>query len=365
MKASIRDRDALRAVSPEALSAYARVAGWVRRERYRGNSDFYAGRDLPEIIIPRNQDLGDYATVVSTLIGTFAEVFDQDELTVYRDLVTADRDVIRVRIAGEGDGSLAMKDAMNLLGGARDLLLAAACSLPEARRLYRVGANRWATDLVRRIRLAQTEQGSFVLVLLSPVVLDDSVDPIERRLTPRLAEALGAVRSATEVAAAGDERPFAKVVENGVSANLCEALVRLIGPFPELDISVAWARTRLMTSPRTAVRFGGRDAAILKEAARSLRGRESRPGVRLHGFVARLKRKGAEDGTVFVQASIDKQTASVAAVLQRADYERAIQAHRDRARIILEGDVERAGQRWHLLNARLVEVVSDDDLDPE
>ena len=49
MKVSIRDTDALLAVSPAALSAYARVAGWHRGEPYRVHSDVYAGKELPEI----------------------------------------------------------------------------------------------------------------------------------------------------------------------------------------------------------------------------------------------------------------------------------------------------------------------------
>ena len=60
----------------------------------------YAGRDRPEIIVPRTDRLGDYATVVSRLIRVFAQVADQDERTVYRSLVTGDRDVVRFR--GEG-----------------------------------------------------------------------------------------------------------------------------------------------------------------------------------------------------------------------------------------------------------------------
>ena len=78
-------------------SAYARVAGWRRQEPYRVHSDVYEGTGLPEIIIPRTEHLGDYASVVAALVETFAEVVEQDVLTTYRDLVTADRDVIRIR----------------------------------------------------------------------------------------------------------------------------------------------------------------------------------------------------------------------------------------------------------------------------
>ena len=43
--------------------------------------------------------MGDYASMVATLIETIAEVAGQDELTVYRALVTAGRDVVRIRTA--------------------------------------------------------------------------------------------------------------------------------------------------------------------------------------------------------------------------------------------------------------------------
>ena len=104
MKTSIQDRDALLAVSPVALSAYARAEGWSKAEAYGDFSDIYVADGLPEIILPRTENLGDYADVVSTLIGIFARVADVDELTLYRDLVTADRDVIRMRAADSDDG---------------------------------------------------------------------------------------------------------------------------------------------------------------------------------------------------------------------------------------------------------------------
>ena len=371
MKVSIHDRGALLAVSPVALSAYARVAGWSRQEQYRMHSDVYVGEARPEIIVPRTERLGDYASVVATLIETFANVAGQDELTVYRSLVTADRDVVRVRASQSDDGSVALNDGVDLIGGARDMLLSAACSLRELQPVYRAGANREAADLVKQVRLGQTEQGSFVVTLLTPVVPppipalfpdpDDLNAPIERRMTRRLAEALTAARQATERTAAGDESAFGDAVASGVSANLCEALVRLIEPFPTLDCSVSWARTRPVTVPGTVVRFGRADAALLREAARSLRDRLPRPDVRLYGFVRLLKRGEADDdGTIGLVTDIDGQRPSVTAVLGQLDYERAVQAHGDRALVVLTGDLERMGQRWRLLNPRLTDVIRDD-----
>ena len=371
MRVNIRDRGALLAVSPAALSAYARAAGWRRHEPYRVHSDIYIGESRPEIIVPRTERLGDYASVVATLIDRFAEVTDQDESSVYRSLVTADRDVVRIRVPEKDDGSVTLEDGVNLVGGARDLLLSAACSLREAQPVYRAGANREAAELLKQMRLGQTDQGSFVVTLLTPVVpppmpalLPDPEErnaPIERRMTRRLVEALGAAREAAERAAAGDDGAFEETVASGVSANLCEALVRIIDPFPTLDVGVSWARTRPVATPGTVVRFGRADAPLLREAARSLRERAPRPEVRLHGFVGLLKRGEAEDdGMIRLATGIDGQRQSVVAVLVQADYERAVQAHKDRALVVLTGDLEHTGQRWRLLNPHVEGVFRDD-----
>ena len=373
MRVDIRDRDALQAISPAALSAYARAAGWSKLESYGDHSDVYVAEKMPEVILPRTERLGDYASVVSRLIEIFAKVAEREELSLYRDLVTADRDVIRVRVAESDDGSLTVNSGVDLIAGSRDLLLAAACSLREPQALYRAGANKEANDLLDQVRIGQTEQGSFVVALLTPVVPPPiptlfpdwpaSDDPIERRLTRRLTEALVAAREATESAVEERGNAFAHAVEKGVSANLCEALVKLIGPFPELDISVTWARTRPMPSARQVVGFGRSDAPLLSEAARVFRDREPQLDRLLFGIVQRLKRDETEaDGTISLSTSIDGQHLSVAAVLKQSDYEKAIQAHKDRAPVMLKGDLERSGQRWRLLNPRVTGVIRDDVL---
>ena len=372
MEISIRDRNALLAVSPAALSAYARASGWKRQDPYRVHSDVYVGETRPDIIVPRTERLGDYASVVAMLIDTFADVADEDTLTVYRDLVTADRDVVRVRAGESDDGSVGLDDGVSLVSGARELLLSAACSVREPQPVYRPGANREAAELLKRMRLGQTDQGSFVVTLLTPVVPppmptlfpdpDDGNAPIERRTTRRLVEAVVAAQQATERAAAGDDGAFEGTVSSGVSANLCEALVRIIEPFPTLDVGVSWARTRPVAIQGTVVRFGQADAALLREAASSLRDRAPRPDVRLHGFVRLLKRGEAEDdGTIRLATDIDGRQQSVVAVLGRTDYDRAVQAHKDRALVVLAGDLERAGQRWRLLNSHVDGVLRDDE----
>ena len=377
MRVSIRDKGPLNEISPAALSAYARAAGWTRTDSYGDSSDVYASDGLPEIIVPRTQQLGDYANVVSQLIDIFADVADTDELSLYRDLVTADRDVIRVGPAEAGDGAVSANDRINLVGSARNMVLAAACSLHDPRSVYSAAAGKEAMNFVRKLRMGQSEQECFVVTLLTPVVsppiqqsfIQDSEhneDPIERKMTRRLVSALRAARNATEQTMGGKVDAFLQAVDNGVSANLCEALVKLIEPFEALDVSLTWARTRPMNTPREVVHFGKGDAPILRAAARLFRDRGPKPDVLLFGYIQRLKGRHEETyGTITLRAYVDGQIQSVVAALTQSDYERAIEAHQQKAPVIMAGDLDRIGQRWRLLNPRVVAVIPQEDMQEE
>ena len=369
MTTNLRDQEVLRAVSPLALSAYARSVGWSKTEEFGEYSDVYAGHQLPEILIPRTQRLGDYAQVVARLIAIFARAAEVDEVQLYNELVVADRDVFRIRANdGDSNGTIDLSHGVALINGGRELVLAAACSLREPRPVYGARNDREANEFLRRVRLGQTEVGSFVVTILSPIVppevqltllgMETDADPMERRITRRLAQALSAARVATTETMSGQSGGFLEAVSEGVSANLCEALVKVVEPFESGELSITWARTRPRNPGRSVVRFAGDDGLILREAARSFRILEARLDERLFGSFQSLRRDDSEtEGTVTLRALVDGRVQWVTAVLSESDYNRAIIAHRERSPVIVEGDLDRFGQRWRLLNPRIVEII--------
>jgi hypothetical protein len=379
MRAIILDAEALRAISPAALAAYARGQGWQKTETYGAHSDVYDAADKPEIVLPRTDRLGDYPTVISKLIAIFAKATEQDELATYRDLIGADRDVVRIRsFGGDDDGSVLIDSGVEIVFQARQMLLAAACAARSPQPLFRAGANKEASDYMRRVKLGQTEHGSFVVTLLAPVppLLQPYLDPawagfddepFERQVTRRLVTALDASRNATELAASGEGvNAFEKAIEAGVSANLCEAVASLIEQSCGLDISLTWALTRPTPEAHHRIAFSTNDAEILKEAARTFRARHPQPVVSLFGTVHKLKRDHDEvEGLVTLKAMVDDKLQSIRAVLDQANYTVAVQAHDKKTPVIVKGDLERVGQRWQLTNASVTGLSSDDAADDE
>ena len=319
MKTRILDVKALKAITSAALAAYARSEGWKRSEPYGAHADIYVRDEQPEIILPRTERLADYAAVVSRLIGVFSEVKGQNESATYQDLTRADHDVVRVRAIGsEGDGTIPLDTGVELVSRAREMLLAAACATRHPQPVFRAGANREASDYMKRVRLGQTEHGSFVVTLMTPAVappfqpsLDmwDNFDdePMERQVTRRLVEALEASRDAVERTHSEDgmSSAFESAVSKGVSANMCEAVANLIHQSSRLEVSVSWAKTRPAPEARRSITFSESDATILKEAARAFRARQPRPDTTLFGCVHKLRRDRHEvEGLVALKAEV-------------------------------------------------------------
>ncbi len=379
MKARILDADALGAISPQALRAYAESEGWKSIEPFGKHSQVYLkeGKSA-EAVIPATSAIGDYANVVAELIEIFSRLENRGELQVYRDLATADRDTIRIRSPdADDDGSVRIEAGVDLVVSARDLLLSAACSVWSPRATYRAGKVRQADDYMSRVRLGQTEQGSFVVTLLAPVPPTirqqtslwpvDEDEPFERKVTQRLSSGLDAAAAAIEKLNLGEGfSAFENAVPQGVSANLCDAIANLSTNERGVEVSIAWARTRPTSAPRWARTFSRPEGEMLREVARTFYARQPRPEETIEGFVIDLHSEDTtQDGRIKLRAIIDEKPVSVKLELNPNDYLVAIQAHENNKPISVFGNLMREGRRWKLESPTNVHVINEDQDEPD
>ncbi len=161
--------EVLASVSPRALHAYL-GQGWHKVKPLGEKGDLYSRHGAPDIAAPASDHLADYVLAISQIVEILGSVEGRDPTSVLRDLLVADVDLVRVRAAHtEEDGSVSVDDGVELVQQSRDLLLAAACSVTRPQRAYRAGGIREAMEYLEQVRLGQTERGSFVVTMLSPV----------------------------------------------------------------------------------------------------------------------------------------------------------------------------------------------------
>lgn len=378
MKVVITDVQALSAISILSIHAYLRSQAWTRGDDLGDRGVIYSADGCIEVFAPGSDRLGDYAQSVSALVVTLAKFEQRDEVAVFRDLASADRDLVRFRAPqADDDGSIDLNAGVDLVQQSRDTLLAAACSAVSFQRYYRSGSNARANDYLRTVKLGQTEQGSFVVTLLSPVPpqLEISAqatlwpemesEPFGRQVTRRLALAVDALTTAiAEVGRGADIEAFERAVASGVSANLCAAVAKFVADGQGLDLSLTWARTRPSPERRHRAFFASSDAEILAEAAKILKNRESFRDEVLEGYVVGLNRDvRPTSGRVKLKTFVEGQARSVTVELPSDLYSRALEAHDSKSVIRLEGDLEFEGQRWHLKSPRNLEVIEEKEVD--
>lgn len=371
-----RESLGLSSVTLRSLNAYLVSHGWRKMEPY-GDSGFVFGlqNEELELLVPA-EVLSDYQRRIEEILETLSYVEERDSLAILRDVSMSEYDLIRVRLPDPAlGGSVPISDGVSLFQESHNLLLASACSVSRPRRAYRAGRNQEANDYMNTVRFGQTEMGSFIASILSPVPPDLvgqanlnsglSPEPFARRVTRKLVSGLRSAKEAVTMAdQGGDISAFERSVSQGVSANLCEAIANLLDveTRQSIDVSVSWSLVREPPEGRAQIVFNRPDTPVLREASRILRDRQERPSERLDGYVSTLARGQTQrTGRVTLKAVVDGAISSVRVDFAPSEYSRIIEAHSERRAISLEGDLRREEQRWVLDNPRDLEVEIDDD----
>ena len=372
MKVIIRDAQTLLAISPKQLTGYLRSLGWQEVEKISDKASVWAvdkgvGKNY-EVLVPLNTGLGDYAARIADVLTTLEVFNEQTQLQIVSDINNFSVDVVRVRAPDADNGTIPFKGGIEMFVHSYGMLLAAASSAVVARPVYFSNKSIEALNYLEHVRLGQTEKGSFVLTLLSPVPSngnlsdaknqdgENTTEPFERRVTRVLAESLQSVNAVSSSVIAGSNyNSFKKVVENGVSSNLCEALVGIVRSVEgsSVDISFSWSSNYIapknvssrITVPRNIV-------PVLEQAADLLK-RDAEPDdSEIQGYVVKLARPQpkARGGEIVISGIAEGVARQARVKLSHEDYQRAVTAHEKYESVVCFGQLIRQGNAYQLKN---------------
>jgi hypothetical protein len=315
---------------------------------------------------------------MSEVLETLAKLERRSELDVLRDLLTAAADLIRVRSPSQDaeNGTLPLDEAVEFVERSRDMMLAAACATLDKRAFFAKRKAQQAMRYLSHVRMGQTERGSFVLTILSPVapelkpaqemlpIISEVSPPYERQVTQTLMTSLRTLDEAARTAGVlGDMAPFQAAISKGVSANLCDAVVGLSDVGRGLEVQVSWSRSRPIEGDIPARVFLASDTMpIIQEAARQFRETGAFEDVEVEGVVTRLDRgPEAVEGEVTIYGNVEGQFRRMTLRLEGETYSKAVQAHDLRQTVRCAGDLAREGRGYRLQNPRRFEVLGGDD----
>lgn len=365
--------------------AYLRSRGWAQEPGTPSEPLLAWTRELEgeayELLVPRHKNWRDYDRRIAEVLSILTEAEQRSAEVIARDIASVAIDTIRVRaITDSNSASIPLEDGLLLLEGARGSILAAACATIEKRRAYHSRKPVKAVDYLEGIRLGQSEVGSYVMTILSPVppslntrqlsLTEDAPDPdpYERQVTRTLGQSLDAMRIAAEASVAtGSLDAFESSVSLGVNADLCEAVAKIADAHRVVDVGfeIGYAPSRPvpLSLPRST-HFTADMIRVVAEAGRLLREKTPDEDFELIGSVIKVTRPSDTlSGTAVVLGLVSSGEArKVSVELWGSDWEIAYRALNDRALFFrCVGELHRAGRGFALRNPRSVEVFTPED----
>jgi hypothetical protein len=364
VKAQITDTAVLHSVSPVDITSYLLSKGSLRKGAFRDVAGVWEYKG-DEIIVPNDRQLADYAPSIATILAKLEMVENRSQLEIIKDIQLSVYDVIRVRNTSTeaGKGSLPIADSVKFITNTKEMILSAACSLVSKKACYLSRKPQQAEDYMKSVRFGQTEIGSFVITVLSPVspelkspyltLIDLQQElPYEKKVIPALHQALAALNyAAREASESHDIAPFISNIENGVTSNLCDSIVNLndTADGGTVEIGFTLSINRKNTQRLTPVVFEKEYSPILREASNKIKEIEPQPDQEITGFVVKLNRQTDEKiGQITIQDIQPDKQRYVAVFLNEPAYDRAIQAHKDQNLVKISGTVSRQGRGYAL-----------------
>ncbi|WP_342305800.1 hypothetical protein AAFM49_08235 [Burkholderia pseudomallei] len=367
-------------VTTDQLAAYLTLKGW-RKDADLGDLAAVWHRPEPdaidaEVVLPTSaQRAKDFHNRLVDAVAALADFEQRAPVDIVSDVMGHFADRIRVRVFHfdvEG-GTIPLDDGVLLNERARDLMEAAACASMSKRRQFSGRRPEEATEYLKSLRLGQTEVGSYVVNIIAPVPPQQTTQlglpsvPMTNLVTATLSSGLRALDNAIETVASGGN-PFVldEAINNGASANLCDALVGLSGTDKKrgFEVTISPAGGSAAPSPPATFVFDRDKVERVAEVAAYYKREDYTLYDRtLTGSVEKLDRALAdESGTITIVAMIEGQHRKVSVELGKDDYQEAINAHSDKHLVQCHGDVRVTNHSTRMINPRNFKVIRNGEL---
>jgi len=225
-------------LGPTDVRDFLKSQGWVvldeaiKDRLYVLSNERYPRRQL---VFPMDQFAPDYFDSLALIIDKVAELSGTAARQIISKIQSAKDDVLRLRVAFEGNDSvLPLSFATSFIQNTEKLLKAAACTVLRPRTHHPRLTLSEAAQFVEQTKFGQTESGSFVLRVACPIhaltlqgtlEFDDPETPFVRSVTSTLYHAVAQLADAIETDKVDQMVDELKTMQQPlISSNLCEAI---------------------------------------------------------------------------------------------------------------------------------------------
>jgi len=384
MKVDILDHNIFDSLNPQDLENYLINNNWDKAKTIHNEVSIWENNingNKFRVWLPLNNNFADFSISIKRVIKTLSQLEDRSQLEILEDFYTVNiGDVVRVRsydILNKADSTLEINDGLLLIKRAKDMLLSAACATIEPKPVFPSRKPIKVEDFAKKLRLGQTEHGSYIIKLISPITVVESnqhvipefpeKQPFERLSIITLMNSLNALKKVSEETFKRGRfyfEPFNEIVVEGVSANLCDAITGLNEKtnYTPIEVGVSWSYIPIEKHINEKVEFPLEVMPYISEASRQFHEKNPEDNFVLEGNVTKLHRENQKkgNGIITVVCIIEGKKRRVKVELYENDYDIAIEAHKEGLEIYCSGQMIKEGNSFKLNNPSNFKLLQED-----
>lgn len=372
--------NAITALVPSQLSGYLTSHGWIEDGDLGEIATIWHRKENEyqdfEILQPLTIHLKDYYQRVYDLIEVISNFEQRAFFDVVNDLNNFQANIIKIQVIHEDveGGSIPLNDGVLLFEKAKELLISVVRSTYSKRKHFSGGnLSEDITEIIESMRLGQTEHGSYVVNLIAPLIHKEkdqqelSKSTVSRLVSETLTRSLSAIdESIKEYTRTKLYSSFDKAVDQGVSANLCDALIGISGKTKSRDVKITIFMSKVedeFDSARLEHKFASNLMPYLQIASDYYKEKHVLLNQVVSGLVTKLSHEEEENvGTVTIDATVNGLEKSVSIELPIDEYWKSHSAHKKSHIIKCLGDLHVTSRSAKLINVKDFRVISNDDL---
>lgn len=364
-------------IDPDQLVIYLSRTGWSESSKLGALASVWVNEayDDNELIVPLSREAKDFNRRVLDVAHQLSVLGEEAVDSILIELSRVKADVIRIRVEHSDvtSGTIPIHDGVLLFEKSRDLLVAAVRSTVKKKRFFEGGMSSDLSDFIDDLKFGQTERGSYVVNVISPVILgeSDQQDHAEhsftRLVSENLARGLTAIKGALEDFEKNEAyEPFDRAVEYGVSANLCDALIGLGGSKQSRDIEIRIDLGKIEESREEIVlahKFDSEMIPFLELASDYFKDKYVLTDHTISGLVTKLHHAESEEyWEITIDSTLRDRSRSVALQVSDVQYWEAHKAHKNKKYLECTGDVHVTPRSAKLFNLSDFKVFGTDDM---
>lgn len=344
-------------ITPAAVTSYLRSKGWEHDGEWRG-ANVWRLSSRTRLLVPPSFEYEDDAELLQEAIQRIAVCEERPISNVTLDIAEPSVDTQYYRTyPNTPSGTIPLPSGVKATRGIQTLMRSAADTVEKGPHLLVTGhSSSIVNTFLHRVMLGAAAPGSYILTArvpidtLLPTTLDGSEEfsgrAVVRQLHQAVATAHRAARVVIERRRIAPESPlaaFSDLMQDGVTANLCQALGDLGGegrdrPF---DIGFGWARSEPEDISSEPIRFTAEMPQLLWRAGETLEKMVKSSRASVTGRVRELRNRphayqAKVEGEVQVAGGELAERDSLWVTLTPEQNERALLAYQDPEHVQLE-----------------------------